>query len=152
MKAWFTQSSLNSWCWDVCYLKSEKHLFGLQCLRLVTLINLSSAADLCKSPLGLPFLWRSSWEPVSSLCLMGFATALEETFKVLDIVHPDWHSHLKAMMNFNLSLLISAVLTIISNHILFLTCAEYNRYSEMLTYKPLTNNAVIRKYFKKSKR
>uniref|UniRef100_A0AAZ3QZ75 F-box and WD repeat domain containing 5 n=1 Tax=Oncorhynchus tshawytscha TaxID=74940 RepID=A0AAZ3QZ75_ONCTS len=34
----------------------------------------------------------------------------------------------------------------VSNHILFVTCAEYNRccispYSEMLTYEPLTNNA-----------
>jgi hypothetical protein len=24
------QSPLNSWCWDVCYLNSVKHLFGLQ--------------------------------------------------------------------------------------------------------------------------
>ena len=30
-----------------------------------------------------------------------------------------------------------------SNQIVFVTCAEYN--SEMLTYKPLTNNAVFRK-------
>ena len=33
-----------------------------------------------------------------------------------------------------------------SNQILFVTCAEYNRcsrpYREILTYKPLTNNAV----------
>ena len=47
----------------------------------LTLINFSSAAEVI---MGLPFLWRSSWEPVSSLCLMVFATALEETFKVLD--------------------------------------------------------------------
>ena len=32
-----------------------------------------------------------------------------------------------------------------SNQILFITCAEYN--SEMLTYKPLTSNAVLRKSF-----
>jgi hypothetical protein len=35
-----------------------------------------------------------------------------------------------------------------SNQILFVTCAEYSRcrpYSEMLTYKPFTNNAVLRK-------
>ena len=31
-----------------------------------------------------------------------------------------------------------------SNQMLFVTCAEYN-LSEMLTYKPLTNNAVLRK-------
>jgi hypothetical protein len=40
-----------------CYLNSVKHLFGLQFLRLVTLKNLSSAAEVT---LGLPFLWRSS--------------------------------------------------------------------------------------------
>uniref|UniRef100_A0A4W5MEA8 Aminotransferase class V domain-containing protein n=1 Tax=Hucho hucho TaxID=62062 RepID=A0A4W5MEA8_9TELE len=34
---------------------------------------------------------------------------------------------------------------LVSNQILFVTCAEYNRcrpYSEMLTYKPLNNNAL----------
>ena len=33
-----------------------------------------------------------------------------------------------------------------SNHILLVTCAEYNRcrpYSEMLTYEPLTDSAVL---------
>uniref|UniRef100_A0A4W5M397 Uncharacterized protein n=1 Tax=Hucho hucho TaxID=62062 RepID=A0A4W5M397_9TELE len=37
-----------------------------------------------------------------------------------------------------------------SNKIVLVTCAEYNTcrpYSEMLTNKPLTNNAVLRKYF-----
>ena len=36
-----------------------------------------------------------------------------------------------------------------SNQIVFVTSAEYNRcrlYSEMFTYKPLTNNAVLSKY------
>ena len=35
-----------------------------------------------------------------------------------------------------------------SNQFSFVTCAEYNRfepYSEMLTYKPLTTSAVLRK-------
>jgi hypothetical protein len=34
------------------------------------------------------------------------------------------------------------------NRMLFVTCAEYNSYRpyrEMLTYKPLNNNAVLRK-------
>ena len=41
----------------VCYLNTVKHLFGLQFLRLVTHMNLSSAAEVT---LGLTFLWQSS--------------------------------------------------------------------------------------------
>ena len=41
----------------VCHLNSMKHLFGLQFLSLVTLMDLSSAAEVT---LGLPFLWQSS--------------------------------------------------------------------------------------------
>ena len=40
---------------------------------------------------------------------------------------------------------LNIVLTLMSNQIVFVTCAEYNKcrpYSEMLTYNPLTNNAV----------
>ena len=40
----------------ICYLNPVKHLFGLQFLRLVTLINFSCAAEVT---LGLPFLWQS---------------------------------------------------------------------------------------------
>ena len=40
----------------VCYLNSVEHLFGLQFLRLVTLMNFSSAAEVT---LGLAFLWRT---------------------------------------------------------------------------------------------
>ena len=80
----------------VCYLNSVEHLFGLQFLSLVTRMNLSSAAEVT---LGLPFLWWSSWEPVSSQHLRVFATALEETFKVIDIFCVDWPSCLKCMMD-----------------------------------------------------
>ena len=68
----------------VCYLNSVKDLFGLQFLGLVTQMNLSSVAGVT---LGLPFLWWSSWGPVSSQRLMVFAIALEETIKVLEIFH-----------------------------------------------------------------
>ena len=73
-------------------------------------LNLSSAAEV---NLGLPFLWRSSLEPVSSWRVMDFATALEETFRVPDIFRIAWPSCLKVMMNCHFSLLIWAVLAII---------------------------------------
>ena len=53
----------------VCYLNSVNRLFRLQFLTLVTLMNLSYAAEVT---LGLPFLWRSSLEPVSSSALHVF--------------------------------------------------------------------------------
>ena len=39
----------------VCYLNSVKHLFGLHFLRLETLMNISSAAEVT-----IPFLWWCS--------------------------------------------------------------------------------------------
>ena len=47
----------------VCYLNSVKYLFGRNFLSLVTLMNASSTAE---ATVGLPFLWRSPLEPVSS--------------------------------------------------------------------------------------
>jgi hypothetical protein len=41
----------------VCYLTSVKHLYGMQILRLVNLMNLPSVEEVS---LGLPFLWWSS--------------------------------------------------------------------------------------------
>ena len=91
----------------VCYENCEAFT---QFLRLASLMNLSSAAEVT---LSLSFLWWSSWEPVSSQRLMVFATTLEETFKVLEIFRIDWPSCLKVMMDYHFSLLIWAVLAII---------------------------------------
>jgi hypothetical protein len=56
---WGPDSRSLHWTVDVCYLNSVTHLFGLQFLRLVTLMNQSSAAEVT---LGLPFLWQSPGE------------------------------------------------------------------------------------------
>ena len=93
--------------WCVLYLNSVKHLFALHSGAQLTLMTLSSVT------LGLPFLWRSSWEPVSSQHMMVFATAIEETLKVLKMFQIDWPSCLKVMTDCRCSLLIWAVLPII---------------------------------------
>jgi hypothetical protein len=91
----------------VRYLNSVKHLFGLQFLKLVTIIKLSSVAE---GTLGLPFLWWSSWEPVSSWWFLrlhwrNFRGRIF-TFSVLTDLR------LKVMMDCHFSLLIWVVLNI----------------------------------------
>ena len=46
----------------VCYLNSEAFIWAAISLAIIS-NELTCAAELT---LGLPFLWRSSWEPVSS--------------------------------------------------------------------------------------
>ena len=70
----------------VCYLNSVKHLFEQQFLRMVTRMNLSSAAEVT---LGLPFLWSPHESQFHQSTLMFFSTALEETFKVHEMFHID---------------------------------------------------------------
>ena len=80
--------SSDSWAWDESVTWTPWSIY-LGCnLRLVTLMNFSTGAEVT---LGLHFLWRSLWEPVSSQRLM--------VFKVLEIIHIDWPSCFKVMMD-----------------------------------------------------
>ena len=95
-------------------------------------------------------LWDSQSQPVLiqpgiEPGLVLTPLTLRETAAPLNTVCVcDQHQH----MSNNECLLeccITAVVYSLSKQILFVTCTEYNRcrpYSEMLTYKPLTNNAV----------
>ena len=93
----------------VCYLNSVKHLFGLQFLRLVTLMNLPSSRGNSGSSFPMAVLMRASF----IIALDGFCNCTWRTFKVLEMFQIDWPSCLKVMMDCHFSLLIWAVLAII---------------------------------------
>ena len=61
IRPWSTDSHspLNSWC--VCYLNSVKHLFGLQSEVQLTLMNLSSAAEVTLRSCVVAVLMRASF-------------------------------------------------------------------------------------------
>ena len=88
MKAWFTQSPLHSWCWDVASLWRIYLGTNLRCCSFAV----SETGNFNAFTLG-----QSSWEPVSSQCLMVFMTAVEDTLK--EIFQIDWPSYLKVMMD-----------------------------------------------------
>ena len=65
IRPWRLDSHSLLWIVDVdvcvCYENSVKHLFGLQFLRLVTLMNLSSAAEVTVSYIPVAVLMRDSF-------------------------------------------------------------------------------------------
>ena len=106
MKAWFTQSPLNNWCWDISVTRTLWSIY-LEAGNSNELILCNRGNSGSSFPVVV--LMRASF----IIALDGFLTALKETFKVLDILQIDWPSCLKVRMNCHLSLLIWAVLAII---------------------------------------
>ena len=93
MKAGFMQSPLNSWC--VCYLNSEAFIWAA-----ISEAGNSNELILCSrgnsgSYFPVAVLTRANF----IIAQLVFATALEETFKVLEMFHIDWPSCLKIMMD-----------------------------------------------------
>ena len=97
----------SSGCWDVSVTWTLKHLFGLQFLRLVTLMNLSSAEENSGSSFPVAVLMRASF----IIALDGFCECTWRNF--YSSWNFDWPSCLKVMMDCHFSLLIWAVSEII---------------------------------------
>ena len=94
--------AVSSWCWDVSYLNSVKHLFGQQILRLVTVMNS-----------GYSFLVAVLMRASFIMALKGFCDCTLRNFQSAWNIPIDWPSCLKVIIGCHFSLLIWAVLTII---------------------------------------
>jgi hypothetical protein len=93
----------------VCYLNSVRHLFGLQFLKLVTITNVSCAAEVT---LVLPFLCGPHKSQFHNSTWWFLRLHLKDTLNVLKMFRIDWPLCLKVMMDCCFSLLIWAVLAI----------------------------------------
>ena len=90
MKAWFTQSPLNSWCWHVSVTWTLWNIYlgcNMKCSYSNEFILCSRGNSGSSFPVAV--LMRASF----NIVLDGFATALEETLKVLEIVCIDCSCH-----------------------------------------------------------
>ena len=137
MKAWFTQSPLNIWCWDVSYLNSEAFIWAaiwgavnshelILCSRVNSWVFLS-----CGGPHESHFHHSAWW-------------FLQMHLKKLEMFRINWPSCLKVMMDYHFPLLIWAVLAIIWTWSLFKY--GYLLYtSHLVTTQLIGSNALKRK-------